>query len=109
MSGGTRAVEVFGATVDDETRCVHYRTEVDVVAMKFACCGRYYPCHLCHAEDADHEAQTWPPDQWSEPAVLCGVCKGELAIEAYLASTSCPGCGALFNERCAAHRHLYFG
>ncbi|MGT2463637.1 CHY zinc finger protein [Sinomonas atrocyanea] len=109
MSGGAQAVRVFGATVDDQTRCVHYRTEVDVVAMKFACCGRYYPCHLCHAEDADHAAQTWPPEQWAEPAVLCGVCKREMAIEDYLATTSCPSCGALFNERCAAHRHLYFG
>ncbi|WP_430297767.1 CHY zinc finger protein [Sinomonas sp. B1-1] len=55
MSGRAQAVRVFGATVDDQTRCVHYRTEVDVVAIKFACCLRYYPCHLCHAEDTDHE------------------------------------------------------
>ncbi|WP_413250180.1 CHY zinc finger protein [Sinomonas flava] len=108
MSGRAQAVPVFGATVDDQTRCVHYRTEVDVVAIKFACCLRYYPCHLCHAEDADHEARTWPRAQWSEPAVLCGVCKGEMAVDAYLATTSCPSCDARFNERCALHTHLYF-
>ncbi len=41
--------------------------------------------------------------------MLCGVCKGEMAVEAYLATTSCPSCGARFNERCALHTHLYFG
>lgn len=101
-------MRVYGATIDDETRCVHYRTEVDVVAMKFACCGRYYPCHLCHAEEADHEARVWPLSEQSEPAVLCGVCQSEMPIEVYRGVTSCPRCGARFNERCAAHAHLYF-
>lgn len=109
MSRGTRAARVFGSTVDDQTRCVHYRTDLDVVAMKFACCLRYYPCHLCHAQDADHEPQTWPRSEWTEQAVLCGVCKGEMAIEAYLGTMSCPNCAAPFNERCTAHHHLYFG
>jgi uncharacterized CHY-type Zn-finger protein len=105
---GAEGVRVFGRTVDGETRCIHYHTEVDVIAVKFRCCLRYYPCHLCHDEDADHEPRTWPRDQWAEPAVLCGVCDGEMAISAYLATASCPSCGARFNERCAAHSHLYF-
>jgi uncharacterized CHY-type Zn-finger protein len=36
------------------------------------------------------------------------VCKSEMPIQAYLATTSCPNCGVPLNERCAAHRHLYF-
>lgn len=98
---------IFGRTVDDQTRCIHYHTQEDVIAIKFKCCRRYYPCHLCH-EEAHHRAQTWPRNEWSEPAVLCGVCKGEMSIHTYLATSSCPYCGARFNERCGAHTHLYF-
>lgn len=101
-------MEVFGRIVDNQTRCIHYRTNVDVIAIKFMCCRRYYPCHLCHEEEADHQTQTWPGNQWSEPAVLCGVCKSEMSIHVYRAATSCPKCSALFNPRCSAHAHLYF-
>ena len=45
---------VLGPVVDDMTRCVHYNTPVDIVAI-FACCGEYYPCHLCHQETAGHD------------------------------------------------------
>lgn len=48
---------MLGRTVDDQTRFLHYRSERDVVAIRFACCGEYYPCHRCHAECAGHPAQ----------------------------------------------------
>ncbi|UUL75683.1 CHY zinc finger protein [Pseudarthrobacter sp. Fe7] len=101
-------MRIFGRTVDDQTRCVHYHTEEDVIAIKFRCCLRYYPCHLCHEEESDHKLQTWPGSRWAEPAVLCGVCECEMSILAYLATTLCPSCGVRFNERCAAHTHFYF-
>lgn len=104
----TRTREVFGPTVDEHTRCVHYATELDIVAIRFACCGRYYPCHQCHSEAADHPAQQWPRDRWDQNAILCGACWGELSIETYKASDSCPECAAAFNPRCAAHSDLYF-
>lgn len=90
------------------TRCVHYRTEVDIVAIRFACCGTYYPCHRCHEETADHEATQWPIDKRDREAVLCGACGTELTIDAYLGTTECPSCHAPFNERCRLHTHLYF-
>ncbi|MFJ3393563.1 CHY zinc finger protein [Leifsonia aquatica] len=99
---------MLGPTVDDQTRCIHYRTELDVIAIRFACCGEYYPCHLCHAEAADHPAQAWPEGSGAERAVLCGVCGIELTIDAYLGVEGCPTCGAAFNPGCKLHRHLYF-
>lgn len=101
-------MQIYGKTIDDQTRCVHYATPVDVIAIKFACCLRYYPCHLCHAETADHSAVQWPLDKRSERAVLCGVCRAELTIDEYLAVEECPYCQAAFNERCRLHTHLYF-
>jgi uncharacterized CHY-type Zn-finger protein len=102
------APRVLGPVVDDMTRCVHYRTEVDIVAIRFVCCGEYYPCHRCHEEAAGHEARQWPLGQRDSKAVLCGACMSELTIDAYLNATACPNCAAQFNERCRLHTHLYF-
>jgi uncharacterized CHY-type Zn-finger protein len=102
------AVNVLGKTVDDQTRCEHYASELDIVAIRFACCGDYYPCHLCHAECADHPATRWPREQHSRRAVLCGVCRTELSIAEYFSVDSCPECGGAFNPGCRLHLHHYF-
>lgn len=99
---------VLGPVVDEMTRCVHYRTAVDIVAIRFACCGEYYPCHLCHEEAAGHPAEQWPVAERDREAVLCGACGAQLTITAYLGATECPRCGSQFNERCRLHTHLYF-
>lgn len=99
---------VHGAVVDDQTRCVHYRTELDVIAIRFACCGDHYPCHLCHDESADHPSAQWPRTARDTRAVLCGVCGAELTIAEYLEVSACPQCTAPFNPGCALHAHLYF-
>ena len=99
---------VLGPVVDDETRCIHYRTPLDVIAIEFACCGEFYPCHLCHAETADHAAEQWPIEKRDEPAVLCGVCGHLLTIADYLAADSCPACLTLFNPGCKLHTEYYF-
>jgi uncharacterized CHY-type Zn-finger protein len=102
-------VQIRGEPVDGQTRCVHYSSDRDVVAIRFACCDGFYPCHRCHAETADHAAQVWPAERRDEHAVLCGVCGRTLTISAYLsAADRCPHCGAAFNPGCRAHRHLYF-
>ena len=58
-----------GAVVDDQTRCVHYASELDVVAIRFRCCDTYYPCHACHAEAVDHPAERWPADELAATAL----------------------------------------
>lgn len=97
-----------GSPVDEQSRCVHYAGPTDVVAIRFFCCREYYPCHLCHSESAGHPAAQWPVDARGERALLCGVCDTELTIDEYFAVTTCPTCGAEFNEGCRLHRHLYF-
>jgi uncharacterized CHY-type Zn-finger protein len=94
--------------VDAQTRCIHYRTSLDIIAIRFVCCGEFYPCHLCHAETADHPAEQWPADSRDERAVLCGNCAHVLTIAEYLSVASCPSCDAPFNPGCKLHSHLYF-
>jgi uncharacterized CHY-type Zn-finger protein len=101
---------VHGLELDEQTRCAHWHSPNDVIAIKFACCGEYYACYDCHAALADHEPDVWPRASYAQPAVLCGVCGSELTIDQYMAAKfTCPSCGAAFNPGCANHYHLYFG
>src|ERR1700727_2770538 len=89
---------VRGVAVDARSGCAHYRSALDVVAIKFVCCGYYYACFFCHQAEAGHDPQIWPRDRFDEPAVLCGVCAAELTIRQYLEGQArCPRCQACFN------------
>jgi uncharacterized CHY-type Zn-finger protein len=102
-------IKVKGKCVDEQTRCVHYHSPLDVIAIKFKCCGEYYPCYECHSETSGHEAEQWKKDEWDTKAILCGVCKNELTINEYMKSDShCPHCHFSFNPNCSRHYHLYF-
>ncbi|WP_417897194.1 CHY zinc finger protein [Bacillus haimaensis] len=102
-------IQVLGKTVDKETRCVHYHSSKDIIAIKFYCCQTYFPCYQCHDEHSDHHAQVWPKKSFGEKAILCGVCQNELSIHEYIDSNStCPICRSPFNPGCQLHYHLYF-
>lgn len=100
--------KLYGSLVDDESRCTHYQTPLDVIAIKFKCCNKYYPCFKCHNEHESHNIQRWPTDQFDEYAILCGVCRHELTINEYMMTETCPSCHAHFNNRCKFHYHHYF-
>ncbi|WP_128906489.1 CHY zinc finger protein [Halorubrum amylolyticum] len=78
------AVPLRGVAVDRETRCAHWDSALDVVALRFGCCETYYPCDACHDAATDHAAEPWPRDRFDEPAVLCGACGATLTARAYL-------------------------
>ena len=102
-------IEVKGVGIDPQTRCAHYSTPQDVIAIKFYCCQNYYPCYSCHHAVADHQAIAWASDQFDEKAILCGVCGWEMSITEYMNSHyTCPNCEAEFNLRCQNHYGLYF-
>lgn len=101
-------VIVHGQTIDDETRCKHYHSKRDIIAIKFRCCEKYYPCYQCHNEAEDHSIVVWERTKFLERAILCGVCKYELTITEYMKSERCPNCASEFNPGCATHYPLYF-
>ncbi|MFT3744061.1 MAG: CHY zinc finger protein [Pyrinomonadaceae bacterium] len=101
--------KIYGIDIDAETRCAHWHSKLDIIAIKFKCCGLWYPCFECHAAVADHAALTWSVDERSEKAILCGKCGYQLSISEYFAfDSTCPQCGSGFNPGCAKHYHLYF-
>lgn len=107
-----RRPAVGGAVVDAQTRCAHYAGALDVVAIRFRCCDRWYPCLHCHDASEDHAPTPWPRAEHDAAALLCGVCGTRLTIRAYLAADAarpaCPACGAGFNPGCRRHHPVYF-
>ena len=120
MSGAD--VRVYGQAIDEQTRCVHWHSPRDIVAIKMRCCGRFYPCLSCHQQQTDspqHTHSPWPHSEWKHEAVKCGACKCLLTITEYVcvygtsgertSDPRCPHCNAAWNPGCAKHIHLYFG
>ena len=99
---------VYGKLMDNETRCKHYASEKDIIAIKFYCCNTYYPCFKCHRESVDHALQKWPKEKFDTKAILCGVCRTEMTIETYMNHNACPECGSVYNENCKLHYPIYF-
>ncbi len=100
---------VNGIDVGSQTRCAHYSSDLDIIAIKFKCCGGWFPCFECHSEIADHEAKVWPQNERETSAILCGACGYQLSVNEYLrCDSSCPACKSSFNPGCSDHYHLYF-
>ena len=101
-------IRLKGALLDDETRCVHYHSPLDVVALQCYQCRTFYPCFECHNEQEDHAFKPWPKTAQQEQAILCGVCRTLHTIEAYQSMTHCTNCQAPFNPKCTLHAKHYF-
>lgn len=100
---------VNGVALDAQTRCAHYHSVLDIIAIRMRCCGIYHACRECHDDLADHPAEVWPKAEWHRPIVLCGACGLEMSVHDYLAGDNrCPACAAPFNPGCKTHHHLYF-
>ena len=103
------ADSIKGKTIDAHSRCEHYHSALDIIAVKMKCCNEYYACIDCHNETAHHTSQVWKKDDFDTRAILCGNCYYELTIQEYLDSHyQCPNCRAAFNLKCSNHNHFYF-
>ena len=102
-------IAVHGVSATERNQCAHYRSDRDIVAIKFKCCDTFYACIHCHEEIAGHRPVAWGKDERDVPAILCGACHKTLSIADYLGCrNTCPICGAPFNPGCTKHYHLYF-
>ena len=102
-------LEIKGRLTDNFTRCRHYHSALDIIAIKIKCCNTYYACIHCHEETAEHPVDLWLQKEWDTKAILCGACKTEMSINEYFnCEYKCPNCHSAFNPKCSNHNHLYF-
>lgn len=98
---------VYGIGLTEWGGCLHYHSPLDIIAVHFLCCHRYYACYECHC--SDHLPLRWSLSDLSQKAILCCRCGNELSLGEYLNKPShCPSCLSLFNPKCKNHWHLYF-
>ncbi|ODQ67436.1 CHY zinc finger family protein [Nadsonia fulvescens var. elongata DSM 6958] len=102
-------VKIHGLLVDDQSRCRHYQSTKDVIALRCGRCDRYYACFQCHNHyEVNHTFVPWPKAKIDQVCVICGVCRHEMTQDIYQGVIECPNCAALFNPGCSKHKHHYF-
>lgn len=104
-------VKVLGKIVDNETRCVHWHTDLDVMAIKFKCCKNFFACYSCHEETTDHPIIKYDlskQDDCGVEIILCGKCYSTMTFNDYVSDVRCINCDTPFNPGCKLHYTLYF-
>ncbi|XP_072291474.1 uncharacterized protein [Eucyclogobius newberryi] len=75
-----------GKPLPDKGTCKHYRQSHRW--LRFPCCGRVYPCDVCHDEDQDHPMEL-------ATRMICGFCAKE---QSYGNGKPCVTCGSLMTK-----------
>ncbi|CAB16256.1 helper of TIM Hot13 [Schizosaccharomyces pombe] len=102
------STNVYGKLVDNETRCFHYHSKADVVALRCGQCEKFYACFQCHDELNTHPFLPWRKAKFHIPCVICGACKNSLTVEEYRSTVHCKYCNHPFNPKCKNHAGYYF-
>ncbi|KAF2468893.1 CHY zinc finger family protein [Lindgomyces ingoldianus] len=100
---------IYGHSITPLTQCKHYNTSLDIIAIKHACCNKFYACISCHNELESHDPKVWGKEQRDVKAVLCGGCRYVMEVGEYMGCGSrCTRCGRGFNPQCKGHWGVYF-
>ncbi|KAJ8248779.1 hypothetical protein GJAV_G00227640 [Gymnothorax javanicus] len=75
-----------GKPLPDKGTCKHYKQSQRW--LRFPCCGRAYPCDVCHDEDQDHIMEL-------ATRMICGHCAKE---QAYSSGKPCISCGGMMTR-----------
>ncbi|KAM8974018.1 uncharacterized protein RCH25_019522 [Pelodytes ibericus] len=75
-----------GKPLPDNGTCKHYKKSCRW--LRFPCCGKTYPCDVCHDEHEDHEMEL-------ATRMVCGYCAKE---QAYINGKPCISCGNMLSR-----------
>lgn len=75
-----------GKPLPEKGACKHFKQSHRW--LRFPCCGRAYPCDVCHDEDQDHPMEL-------ANRMLCGYCAKE---QPYSNGKPCIGCGSMLTK-----------
>uniref|UniRef100_F7ENF2 Nucleoporin NUP42 n=1 Tax=Xenopus tropicalis TaxID=8364 RepID=F7ENF2_XENTR len=75
-----------GKPLPDHGTCRHYRKSCRW--LRFPCCGKAYPCDVCHDDAEDHEMEL-------ASRMICGYCAKE---QAYTNGKPCTSCGNMMSK-----------
>ena len=96
---------ILGNLTDDEGRCLHYHTKLDIIANKCSICCKFYACYKCHDEFENHPFGRHAVTD--EETVMCGKCGYKFSYAEYEKTDRCPACLSEFNPGCRDHKGCY--
>jgi biotin transport system substrate-specific component len=105
LKAGKTSRDIYGYITDDEGRCIHYASKLDIIANRCGKCGRFYSCYKCHDMAESHPFS--PVDSKENDSVMCGVCGSLYSYDEYSSLVKCRKCLSFFNPRCALHKSCY--
>jgi len=76
-------IQAQGLLVDDESRCVHYHSEKDIVSPQCYECKKHYACYQCHNAMEKHVFSPYPLALSEDQPILCGICKRTMTFQKY--------------------------
>ncbi|XP_072138419.1 uncharacterized protein [Mobula birostris] len=76
----------LGKPLPEFGTCSHYKKSCRW--LRFQCCGKAYPCDLCHDDDQDHVMEM-------ATRMICGFCAKE---QPYSNGKPCAACGAMMTK-----------
>jgi len=97
--------KIFGKLIDNQGRCEHYGSPLDIIANRCGECGKLYACYKCHDELENHSFCA--VDETEENTVMCGVCGKFYSYADYKKLCSCESCKSSFNPKCSLHSSIY--
>lgn len=98
-------IKIYGQLIDEQGRCVHYHSQLDIIANQCNSCHKFYACFNCHNELENHDFS--PVSLKSEQTVLCGNCQQTFTYQTYSNLSECSSCQAKFNPSCSLHAEIY--
>ncbi|GCB77533.1 hypothetical protein scyTo_0015681, partial [Scyliorhinus torazame] len=81
----------FGKPLPEFGTCMHYKRSCRW--LRFPCCGKAYPCDVCHDEDQDHVMEL-------ASRMLCGYCAKEQGIDEITVRIVCAVVVSLVKDGC---------
>eukprot|EP00939_MAST-03C_sp_MAST-3C-sp1_P005473 g5473.t1 len=107
---GSKTVFGVGVGTYKETRCTHWHSALDRVAIQASCCLKFYACVQCHDACESHRWKPWKAStSLQHHALLCGACGNTFSFVSYFSSPDkCSTCSASFNPNCKRHWDVYF-
>lgn len=80
-----------GSALPNNGSCKHYKKSFRW--LRFPCCGKAYPCDICHDENEDHEMKY-------ANRMICGYCCKE---QVYSVEKPCVLCGGAMTKKTGTH------
>ncbi|WEV45785.1 CHY zinc finger protein [Streptococcaceae bacterium ESL0687] len=97
---------VYGLKLQANGGCIHYNSDLDIIANRCNECKKLYACYLCHDSLENHKFKGFPYEDQTL-SVMCCLCGQTYSYKEYSKLVKCQSCQSAFNPKCSLHKDIY--